>query len=690
MNDDALEKTLKQTPPPDANAKKRAINLAMAEFDAVHQASAKQNLETRQGFWSRLRLIGKSKPDEATAMKTFDFKTLILGTSAICVFVTSAVILRSPETPTIVQMPDPEVFVGAELSEADAAPKQKPDDQALTQALVSKEVKNALRDDDGNTTDRVSPTVAEAEQALVRSSITDSKRQGMSEETMAAASMPTARMKVSPQVAGINAGRIAPVPVPESRDRFTHVTQNAVKSVSDEPVSTFSVDVDTASYSYVRRQLNHGVMPVQDAVRVEEFINYFDYDYPLPESQSEPFKPTVVVTTSPWKPGNRLVQIGIKGYDVAPSKQPDSHLVFLLDVSGSMGSKDKLPLVKQSMGLLLETLKPTDTVAIVVYAGAAGVVLEPTEVKEKAQIMGALERLNAGGSTAGGAGIELAYSMAKAHFDPKAVNRIILATDGDFNVGVSSDQALKELVERKRQEGIYLSILGFGQGNYQDALMQTLAQNGNGIAAYIDTLSEAQKVLVNEATSSLFPIANDVKIQVEFNPATVSEYRLIGYETRALAKEDFNNDKVDAGDIGAGHTVTALYEITPVGADSGLVDESRYQPKKVLDTKANEYGFLKLRYKLPGQAQSKLVTQPIQMGVRQLPKQKLLEGLDADIAFATAVAGFGQLLKGGQYMETWTYDDVIALANRAKGFDDYGYRTEFVQLVRKAKLSNAQ
>jgi Ca-activated chloride channel family protein len=304
-------------------------------------------------------------------------------------------------------------------------------------------------------------------------------------------------------------------------------------------------------------------------------FNYFDYSYTLPASKKVPFEPNVAVVDSPWKTGNKLIHIGIKGYQIPASETPRSNLVFLLDVSGSMSSPDKLPLVQQSMEMLLDKLKPDDTVAIVIYAGAAGKVLDPTPAREKQKILTAIKQLHAGGSTAGAEGIQLAYQLAEANFDKQAVNRIILATDGDFNVGPTGDSDLKTLVERKRDKGIYLSVLGFGSGNYQDAMMQTLAQSGNGIAAYIDTLSEAQKVLVHEATSTLFPIANDVKIQVEFNPAAVAEYRLIGYETRALKREDFSNDKVDAGDIGAGHTVTAIYEITPVG-EVGLLEHSRY------------------------------------------------------------------------------------------------------------------
>lgn len=474
-----------------------------------------------------------------------------------------------------------------------------------------------------------------------------------------------------------------------NRDRFSHPDQNSVKLVKEQPVSTFSIDIDTASYSFVRRQLNRGVLPSEDAVHVEEMINYFDYQYPLPSSRKGPFSTQVNVIDSPWHQGNKLVHIGIKGYDIEKNVQPDSNLVFLVDVSGSMDAPDKLPLVKQSVGLLLESLKPTDTVAIVVYAGAAGAVLEPTKVEDKTKILAALEQLQAGGSTAGAQGLALAYQLAERNFKKGSVNRIILATDGDFNVGITHDESLEDFVARKRQTGIYLSVFGFGEGNYQDALMQTLAQNGNGVAAYIDTLSEAQKILINEATSALFPIANDVKIQVEFNPATVAEYRLIGYETRTLNREDFNNDKVDAGDFGAGHTVTAIYEITPVDAKGRLIDASRYRPDLQAKTNNHELGFLKLRYKLPDEIRSHLISTPIteSSGARELTSDE--KKLQAEIGFSVSVAGFGQLLRGGKYTGSWTYDEVIDMAQKNKGDDLYGYRTEFVQLVRKAKTAKA-
>ena len=474
----------------------------------------------------------------------------------------------------------------------------------------------------------------------------------------------------------------------EGRDKFEQFEVNSFKQVAEAPVSTFSADVDTASYSFVRRQLNSGRLPQKDSVRVEEMINYFDYSWPAATSAKTPFKPTVVVSDSPWGKGRKLVHIGIKGYEIARDQSPDANLVLLLDVSGSMSSPDKLPLAVQSMELLLSSLKPTDTVGIVVYAGAAGTVLEPTPVANKQKIISALRDLSPGGSTAGAEGIERAYQLAEAHFRKGGVNRILLATDGDFNVGIDSTNELKGFVERKREKGIYLSVLGFGQGNYRDELAQALAQNGNGVAAYIDTLSEAQKVLVQEAGASLFTIAKDVKLQVEFNPATVSEYRLVGYETRALKREDFNNDAVDAGDVGSGHTVTAIYEITPVGSTARSVDPSRYakDAKDSNESKpagsASEYGFLKIRYKLPNSNTSDLIEQPILVASRDVPAN-----VQRDVQFSTAVAGFGQLLRGGKFTGPLNYDEIVNQAQASKGDDPFGYRTEFVQLVRKAKVA---
>jgi Ca-activated chloride channel family protein len=475
----------------------------------------------------------------------------------------------------------------------------------------------------------------------------------------------------------------APPPPVEGRDRFEHFELNSIKqpAIESERVSTFSADVDTSSYSFVRRQLEQGVLPQKDAVRVEEMVNYFDYSWPAAESREQPFRPTVVVSDSPWGKGRKLIHIGIKGYELPARERPDANLVMLLDVSGSMDSPDKLPLVKESMKLLLGSLKPSDSVGIVVYAGAAGMVLPPTPVGEKEKIVAALDRLEAGGSTAGAAGIELAYQLAEKSFRKEGVNRILLCTDGDFNVGIDGTNELKGFVERKREKGIFLSVLGFGQGNYRDELAQALAQNGNGVAAYIDTLNEARKVLVQEAGASLFTIAKDVKFQVEFNPATVAEYRLVGYETRALKREDFNNDAVDAGDVGAGHTVTAIYEITPVGSAARMVDAGRYAKQaEAAGGPANEYGYLKIRYKLPSQSTSRLIETPI-----GIESGRVGESIRRDVAFSTAVAGFAQLLRGGQFTGSLSYADVIEQAQASRGEDPYGYRSEFVQLVRKAQ-----
>ena len=471
--------------------------------------------------------------------------------------------------------------------------------------------------------------------------------------------------------------------VPQSKidhSEYPEYSENPIKITIEDPVSTFSVDVDTSSYSVIRSYLKRGRTPPKRAIRTEELLNYFSYDYAFPVSKDHPFRPQVSVFDSPWSAPKQLLRIGIQGYDIKPAEQPDSNLVFLLDVSGSMQSENKLPLVKKSIGFLLKSLKPTDLISIVVYAGATGVVLEPTPVKNTLTIQRALNSLSAGGGTAGGEGLALAYAVAKENFKKDSVNRIILTTDGDFNVGQSSNDDLKKLVVANRDYGIYLSVLGFGSYNYQDDMMQAIAQNGNGTAAYIDSLQEAKKVLVDEATSSLFPIANDVKIQIEFNSSNVSEYRLLGYETRKLAREDFNNDKVDAGEIGAGHSVTAIYEITPTDAGIRSVDKLRYTiesndvPRNI--ELNNELGFLKIRYKLPGETESKLISQPIHKSNES----------DREALFAAAVVSFSEILRGGKHMGKFNIDDTIKLARENKGNDESGYRSEFIQLAELYKL----
>ena len=480
-------------------------------------------------------------------------------------------------------------------------------------------------------------------------------------------------------------------PREENRDKHQATTDNPVKRVADEPVSTFSIDVDTASYAFVRRNLENGSLPNRNAVRVEEMINYFSYDYPAADTKADPFKPSVAVYPSPWNENTLLMHVGIKGHEIVREEKPRSNLVFLIDVSGSMQSKDKLPLLKSAFRLLVDTLEPEDTVSIVTYAGNAGTVLEPTKVSDKRKILAALDRLRSGGSTAGAQGIRQAYALAEQEFDKEGINRVILATDGDFNVGISDTDQLKTYIETKRKSGVYLSILGFGQGNYNDHLMQVLAQNGNGNAAYIDSLREAQKVLVEEAGSTLFPIATDVKIQVEFNPAQIAEYRLIGYETRALNREDFNNDKVDAGDIGSGHTVTAIYELTPASAVNKFIDDLRYQTKEAEaepkpENTSDEFAFLKMRYKLPGETTSKLLTLPITPALLQAD----VDALSDDMRFAASVAAFGQKLRGNAHLVEFSYDEIIRIASGARGDDRFGYRSEFVSLVRLAKSIDPQ
>ena len=465
---------------------------------------------------------------------------------------------------------------------------------------------------------------------------------------------------------------------PLYRENYDRPDDHRVVRTVDNPVSTFSIDVDTASYAVVRSSLTTGMLPPRDAVRVEEMVNYFPYAYPTPEGP-HPFEPTVTVMPSPWNADTDLVHIGIQGTSPAIEDRPPLNLVFLIDTSGSMQDTNKLPLLKQSFRLMLAELRPEDEVSMVTYAGSAGQVLEPTKAAERSKILRALDMLQAGGSTAGAAGIEQAYQVAEGMAADGAdgeVTRVILATDGDFNVGIHDPEELKEVIAEKRESGTYLSVLGFGRGNLDDATMQALAQNGNGTASYIDTLSEARKVLVDQLTGALFPIANDVKIQVEFNPAQIAEYRLIGYETRALNREDFANDRVDAGDIGAGHTVTALDEVTPVGSEAVRNGPLRYQVSEETVDASGELGFFKLRYKKPGEATSILIEEPIFAGQGEAGN---------DMRFSVAMAGFGELLRGGDFLGGWSWGDAIALANGARGEDAFGYRAEAVTLMRLAE-----
>jgi len=470
---------------------------------------------------------------------------------------------------------------------------------------------------------------------------------------------------------------------PQPRENFNtedydRIYDNEFKEALNTPLSTFSIDVDSASYANLRRFLNANAMPPKGAVRIEEMINYFTYDYPQPKNDL-PFTITTEVVKCPWKPENNLVMIGLQGKEIKIDKLPPNNLVFLLDVSGSMNSRNKLPLLKSAFKLLVKQLRPIDRVSIVVYAGAAGLVLDATPGDRKDKILKAIDNLKAGGSTAGGAGIKLAYKIAKDNLISNGNNRIIIATDGDFNIGVSSDSALVRMIEERRDQGIFLTVLGFGMGNYKDNKMEKLADKGNGNYAYIDDIMEAKKVLVNELGATLFTIAKDVKLQIEFNPSEVKAYRLIGYENRVLAKEDFNDDKKDAGELGAGHSVTAFYEIVPADSTQTFakVDDLKYQKTKI--NKSKELLTIKLRYKKPDEDKSKLISKIVK-------SDDIKKEMSENCAFACAVAEFGMLLRDSEYKGSASYKSILDRARNSKGKDFNGYRAEFVRLVERAEL----
>lgn len=470
-----------------------------------------------------------------------------------------------------------------------------------------------------------------------------------------------------------------------NREGYDKITENQFLKVNDNPLSTFSIDVDAASYSNVRRFLNQGQLPPAGAVRIEEMVNYFKYEYPQP-TNNDPFSINTEIADAPWNKDHKLVLIGLQGKKIPTENLPASNLVFLIDVSGSMQDPNKLPLVKASMKMLVDQLREQDKISIVVYAGAAGIVLTPTSGAEKTKIKDAIDKLEAGGSTAGGAGIKLAYKTAQENFVKNGNNRVILCSDGDFNVGESSDDAMERLIENERKSGVFLTILGYGMGNYQDAKMQKLADKGNGNHAYIDGISEAKKVLVNEFGGTLFTIAKDVKLQIEFNPAKVQGYRLIGYENRMLAKEDFNDDKKDAGELGSGHTVTAIYEVIPVGVKSSFlknVDALKYQKDVTPLSKSNhtdEILTVKFRYKAPDGDVSKLIEHPV------ADKQIAIAKTSDNFRFAAAVAQFGMLLRDSEFKSAASYGSVVEMARKARGNDDEGYRSEFIRLVESAQL----
>jgi Ca-activated chloride channel homolog len=468
---------------------------------------------------------------------------------------------------------------------------------------------------------------------------------------------------------------------PMNTEDYDNIVENKFLAATQNPLSTFSIDVDEAAYSNVRRYLENGSMPPAGAVRIEEMINYFDYDYPKP-ANGEPFTVNTEISECPWNPQHQLVHIGLQGKEIPVDNLPASNMVFLVDVSGSMDEPNKLPLVQASMNMLVDQLREQDKVAIVVYAGSAGLVLPSTSGTNKAKIKEAINNLQAGGSTAGGEGIKLAYKVAKDNFLKSGNNRIILATDGDFNVGASSDDELVRMIEQERKSGVFLSVLGYGMGNYKDNKMQQLADKGNGNHSYIDNINEARKVLVNEFGSTLFTIAKDVKIQIEFNPSKVQAYRLVGYENRMLASEDFNDDNKDAGELGSGHTVTALYEVIPVGVKDDFtktVDPLKYQinDKKIVSN-TDEIMTIKLRYKKPDEDVSKLITHTV------MDNHTILTNTSDNFRFSAAVAEFGLMLRNSDYKQQASYSQVVSMAKGARGVDDNGYRAEFIRLVQSA------
>ena len=465
--------------------------------------------------------------------------------------------------------------------------------------------------------------------------------------------------------------------------RFPDAAANGWQVVEEAPVSTFSLDVDTASYAFVRRLVREGRKPPPQAVRVEEMVNYFPYAYPAPERREDVLGATLTVTPSPWKDGAKLLHVGLKGWDVARTGRPPANLTFLIDVSGSMSPEDRLPLIQKSLRQLGEGLGPDDKVAIVTYAGVSAVALPPTSAAELSRIQAAVDGLRAGGGTAGAQGIKTAYELARQMYDPQAINRVVLATDGDFNVGVTDNRSLEAMVVEQRRAGIYLTVLGVGRDNLNDALTQRLAQTGNGQAAYLDSIQESRKLWIEQLGASMVPLADDAKIQVEFNPAQVAEYRLVGYETRMLKRTDFSDDRVDAGDLGSGHSVTAIYEFTPKDSSARLTEPLRYgkKGKRAQDGGSLEYAYIKLRAKLPGAKDSRVSSWP----VGRAQEVTILAQASDDVRFSVAVAGYAQLLRGEWNGGAEGWDRTIALADGARGADPYGWRAEAVQLMRTAR-----
>ena len=650
---DKLRATLKSVPEPDATRRASVIAAAEKNFAATQEtvAAPRPMSDRPQGagrIWTRILDMFASSVSRPA---------LLAGSSLAVLALAVVVVDPAGWRKGIIADDTPSLSVETGLrdraiSSSDNEPRQEADEAG---------------------SDAMAPMAAEPAPVMMEEqpSVLGRALNGVSQLAQKSAPQSEPRLRNQAPSGGIVAMDLAPVEQLRADDRFPKATANGLKVTAEEPVSTFSVDVDTTSYAVWRMSVMDGYAIPPEALRIEEMVNYFDYGYPVPDGTEVPFTTNVSVTQTPWNDGTRLMQIGIQGYDVAVEDRPPMGLVFLIDTSGSMNDPMKLPLLIRSFGLLLNTLGDEDTVAIVTYAGSAGTALEPTRASDRAAILAALERLGAGGSTAGQAGLQQAYGIAENMVADGQSARVILATDGDFNVGISDPEALTDYVAEKRETGVALSVLGFGRGNYTDTIMQALAQNGNGVAAYIDSLAEAQKVLVEDVTGSLLTIASDVKIQVEFNPAQISEYRLIGYETRALNREDFNNDRVDAGDIGAGHAVTAIYEVTPAGSDAQLVDPLRYG-SPVADG-SDEWAFVKLRYKQPGAAESRLIDLPVSADTDGIASQ--------DVRFATAVVGAARLMKG-EDLGGWSLGDAALLAQGALGADPFGYRAEFLRLVR--------
>jgi Ca-activated chloride channel family protein len=677
MNDlDDLARGLRQAPAPDAAARAEALRLAMQNFDRLHQGSAETARPTsagHRGLWSGVTRMIERMTSRAGLAATASVVALGLGMMMVLPDL-RAVQGRLGEAP--VAVPDARA-----PQEPAAAPAQVPDEVAAT--VPADAAAGPVADAEPVQVEEMAPAgtvtlLPGAGTAAEGRAAPQARKRAATEAFADAAPAP---MAAAPATGLAEAPGMAVMPDPLALPRpdteaFPDFDTNPVRVTAEAPVSTFSIDVDTASYAVARSSLNAGMLPDPAAVRVEEFINYFPYDLPAPGAgDAAPFRPTVTVMPTPWNPGTRLVQIALQGRKPALADRPPLNLVFLIDTSGSMDEPSKLPLLKQSFALILPQLRDGDQVAMVAYAGSAGTVLEPVAGTDRAAIMAALDRLAAGGSTAGAEGLELAYRVAEGMAGEGEVSRILLATDGDFNVGVSDPDGLESYVAKKRATGTYLSILGFGRGNLDDAVMQALAQAGNGTAAYIDTAQEARKVLVDQLSGALFPIADDVKVQVEWNPAQVAEYRLIGYETRALRREDFANDRVDAGEIGAGHAVTAIYEITAPDSPARATDDLRYGQAAAGDA-SGELGFLRLRWKDPGAADSQLV---------ELPITPDMAPAGTEARFAAAVAGFGQLLAGSTYLGDWGWEDAIALALSGRGDDPFGYRAEAVNLMRLAQ-----